>query len=102
MDTNSMIFGINKFFFYAMNYPSVLIKFPSIAGGMRKEYLPDFFTAFPDHLKEHFCCKWESACDRYSGYGAMMKFYGELDSSNRKLMLEYIVNNYNDEQKIYF
>ena len=36
----------------------------------------------------------------YGGYGAIMKFYGELDGSNRNLMLNYIIDNYNDEQRI--
>jgi hypothetical protein len=30
----------------------------------------------------------------------VMKFYGELDGSNRQNMLQYIMENYNDEQKI--
>jgi hypothetical protein len=29
-----------------------------------------------------------------------MKFYGELDGTNRQKMLKYIVENYSDEQKI--
>ena len=101
MDTKSMIIGTNKFFFYAMNYPLVKITFPSIAGGNKTEYLPSFFKDFPPHIIEHFVGKWKSACDQGS-YGAIMYFYGQLDGSYRKIMLEHIMNNYTDEQKIYF
>ena len=102
MDTNSMIIGTNKFFFYAMNYPSIRIEYHSIDGTTKFDYLPDFFKAFDFHLVEHLRGKWVNACESYGGYGAMMKFYGELDGSNRQKMLRYIMENYNDEQKIRF
>ena len=102
MDTNSMIIGINKFFYYAMNYPLVRIEYHSIDGTTKSDYLPDFFKAFDFHMIEHLRGKWLNACERTDSYGFVMKFYGELDSTYRKQMLNYIIENYNDEQKIRF
>jgi hypothetical protein len=89
------LLAINKFFYYAMNYPLVEIEFPSIGGGKRKEYLPSFFNAFPPHLIEHLCGKWKEAVGSTDSYGFLMKFYAELDGTNRNLMLNYIMDNYN-------
>ena len=99
-NANIALIAINKFFFYAMNYPCGPITYKSIDGTEKKAYLPSFFKAFPPYLVEHLKGKWEYACDNYGGYGAMMKFYGELDGSNRNLMLNYIIDNYNGEQRI--
>ena len=97
---NNSLVAINKFFFYAMNYPCIRIEYHSIDGTDKYDYLPDFFKAFDYYLIEHLKGKWNYACDKYGGYGAMMQFYGELDGTNRQKMLKYIVENYNDEQKI--
>ena len=32
----------------------------------------------------------------------MTKFYAELDGNNRKLLMGWVLNNYNDEQKLNF
>jgi hypothetical protein len=97
---NIALIAINKFFFYAQNYPCVEVTFPSIRGVERREYLPSFFKAFEPHLVEHLMGKWVSATHNTDSYGYLMKFYGELDGSNRQKMLKYIMENYNDEQKI--
>jgi hypothetical protein len=89
------LLAINKFFYYAMNYPLVEIEFPSVGGGKRKEYLPSFFYAFPPYLIEHLFGKWEECCGSTDSYGYLMKFYGQLDGTNRNLMLNYILDHYN-------
>ena len=97
---NIALIAINKFFYYAQNYPSVRIEYKSIDGTMKSDYLPDFFKAFPPYMVEHFRNKWLNAVDKTDSYGYLMKFYGELDGLNRQKMLKYIMENYNDEQKI--
>lgn len=97
---NIALIAINKFFFYAQNYPSIRIDYKSIDGTMKFDYLPDFFKAFEPYLVEHLRGKWLNACEKTDSYGVVMKFYGELDGSNRQKMLKYIMENYNDEQRI--
>lgn len=97
---NTSIVAINKFFFYAQNYPCVRIEYRSCSGEWKYDYLPDFFKAFDMYLIEHLRSKWLNACERTDSYGFVMKFYGELDGTNRQKMLQYIMENYNDEQKI--
>lgn len=96
----TMIKSINKFFYYSQNYPLVPIEYKSIDGTMKKDYLPDFFKAFPDHIIEHFRGKWVCATKSVDSYGYVNKFYAELDSNYRRMMLEYICNNYHDEGRI--
>ena len=96
----TMIKAINKFFYYSQNYPVVRIEYPSISGGTKYDYLPDFFKAFPDHIKEHLRGKWVNATEKVDSYGYVNKFYAELDSTYRRMMLEYICNNYHDEGRI--
>jgi hypothetical protein len=97
---NIALIAINKFYYYAQNYPSVRIDYKSIDGTMKFDYLPDFFKAFPPYMVEHFRSKWLNAVDKTDSYGYLMKFYAELDGSYRQMMLKYIMENYNDECKI--
>lgn len=104
METNNTsIVAINKFFYYSMNYPVVKIEYPSITGSPMSEYLPDFFNAFPLYIREHLAGKWRACTTgKTDSYGYINKFYGELDSTYRVMMLRYIMENYNDEIKIRF
>lgn len=62
--------------------------------------MPSFFKAFPPFIVEHLIGKWEYAYEQCGCYGSVMKFYGELDSNYRNMMLNHIIETYNDEQKI--
>ena len=63
---------------------------------------PDFFNAFPKHLRAHMASKWEYGYDTYGSRAALMWFYGEISSNYRKDVLVWIMDNYNDEQKLHF
>ena len=93
--------GINKWFYYAMNYPVVPVEIDDYQG-KRTEYLPDFFNAFPKYLRGHLAGKWNAYYEDYGSRAVLMVFYGELDWENRKLLMEWVLNNYHDEQKMNF
>ena len=93
--------AINKWFYYAMNYPVVAVEVETF-DGTKKEYLPDCFNAFPKTLRAHLAKKWDSLYGLYGSRAVLMAFYAELDWNNRKLLMEWVLNNYNDEQKMSF
>ena len=51
-------------------------------------------------LAEHFQSKFNALYEKYGAMGVMPAFYAELDSTNKVKLLEYILENYNDEQKL--
>jgi hypothetical protein len=93
--------AINKWFYYAMNYPVIPIEVADF-DGIHTEYLPDFFNAFPKSSRRHLAGKWNAYYEDYGSRAVLMVFYGELDWTNRKLLMEWVLNNYNDEQKMSF
>ena len=93
--------AINKWFYYAMNYNVVPVEVADYKGE-RTEYLPDCFNAFPKNLRGHLAEKWSALYDSYGSRAVLMAFYAELDYSNRKLLIEWVMNNYNGECKLFF
>jgi len=93
--------AINKWFYYAMNYGS---KEMPVAGFYCETmmYLPDCFEAFPKHLRLHFKGKWDYAYEKYGSRAVLMAFYAELSSNYRKDLMAWVLENYNDEQKLSF
>ena len=93
--------AINKWFYYAMNYNVVKVEVADFDGN-HTEYLPDFFNAFPLHMRKHLAGKWNSLFEDYGSHAVLMAFYGELSSNYRKDLMAWVLENYNDEQKLNF
>ena len=93
--------AINKWFYYAMNYNVVEIEVVNF-DGTTTMYLPDCFNAFPKSLRAHLAGKWDYLYEKYGSRAVLMAFYAELDYSNRKLLIEWVMNNYNGECKLFF
>ena len=93
--------AINKWYYYAMNYNVVEVEVADFDGN-HNEYLPDVFNAFPLYLRKHLAGKWNYGYETYGSRAALMWFYGELDDTNSKLLMEWVLNNYNDERKLSF
>lgn len=100
-NTKISMIAINKWFYYAMNFGSKEMPVATF-DGEKMMYLPDCFEAFPKHLRLHLKGKWDYAYEKYGSRTVLMAFYAELDGTNRKLLMEWVLNNYNDEQKLYF
>lgn len=100
-NTKTAMVAINKWFYYAMNYRVVEIEVADFDGN-HKEYLPDCFNAFPMHLRKHLSEKWNALYESYGSRAVLMAFYAELSSNYRKDLMEWVLNNYNDEQKLSF
>lgn len=93
--------AINKWFYYAMNYNVVQVEVETF-DGTKKIYLPDCFNAFPKTLRAHLAGKWDFLYNKYGSRAVLMAFYAELSSNYRKDLMEWVLNNFNDEQKLNF
>lgn len=93
--------AINKWFYYAMNYRVVEVEISDFAG-TRTEYLPDCFNAFPKSLRGHLAGKWNALYESYGSRAVLMAFYAELSSNYRKDLIQWVMDNYNDEVKFNF
>lgn len=98
MTNKDFAIAVNKFFFYAMNYPLVEVEYPTLFDGTQKKHLPSFFNAFEPSIIAHYVGKWESAYKRVGSYGAINVFYGDLDGKHRAKMLKYINENFTQRE----
>lgn len=98
-DNKTAMVAINKWFYYAMNYGFKEMEVQTFDGTVTK-YAPDCFEAFPVWLRQHLLDKWEYAYDNYGSRAVLMAFYAELDGSNRKLLMQWVLDNYNDEVEL--
>lgn len=89
MENKTALIAINKWMYFIYNYPSNFIE---SVWGKREDY------NLTDHLTKKFNALYESR----GMYGVIPAFYGELDWSSRKKLMEWVMDNYNDEQKIPF
>lgn len=51
-------------------------------------------------LAKHLRSKFNALYEHYGAMGVMPAFYAELDNNNKVKLLTYILENYNDEQKL--
>ena len=93
--------AINKWFYYAMNYRVVEIEIADYKGE-RTEWLPDCFNAFPKSLRGHLAEKWNALYESYGSRAVLMAFYAELSGNYRKDLMQWVMENYHDEQKLSF
>lgn len=91
--------AVQAFFFYSMNYDS--LPYHELDNDDYTCYVPEFILKAKWHCNvRHMAEKWLSAVKSWGNYGAMMKFYSELDFQNRIAMLEWIFDNYSDFKKL--
>lgn len=92
------IIAINKWLFFGWNYDLVLWR-----GTERDEWqsLPKFLveTKWNCNLN-HMIGKWNSAIQCGNPDAYLTRFYAELDMSNRQSLIEWVMDNFNDEQTI--
>lgn len=97
----SMI-AINKWMFHGWNYESVSMTITTPGGITDTVCVPQFlkevkWTCHISHMLE----KWRRATRTQDPDTYMTKFYADLDDNNRKLLLEWVVQNYNGERPLF-
>ena len=99
IDNSISMKAINKWVYYSLNYPVVEVEVADFKG-THTEYLPDFFNAFPIHIRKHFARKWNAYYEDYGSMAVMTNFYAELGNEYRRNIMTWVLANYNDEQAI--
>ena len=95
--------AINKWLFYGWNYKVVPMAVTTPGGVTMATYVPEFikevkWTCHISHMLE----KWTAAATHSQTSDAyMVQFYADLDDNNRKLLLEWIIQNYNGEKPLF-
>lgn len=93
--------AINKWFYFAMNYKTILHNWTSVSGEYRSEYIPDFLVEAKWTCNlDHMLSKWNVATQSRNPSAYLIDFYAELDNANRIALLEWLMANYNGEKQI--
>lgn len=95
--------AVNRWLFYGWNYEMVNVEVPDfVNGGSKTVHIPQFlaeakWTCNLPHMIE----KWNNACQPRNPDAYLVKFYANLDGDNRKILLEWVLQNYTDEKKLF-
>lgn len=79
--------AINKWVYFCMNYPHDFI---------------EKVWADEQWLVRHLSAKFDHYYNTYGSRAVMNTFYCELDGGNKQKLLSWVLDNYNDEQKLTF
>ena len=101
-DRTSGISGMNKLLWFMTNYDweNVSYEIPW-SGEIVTEWLPKFIGRIEWGCNiAHIIKKWKSVFSAYSSSDSILYFYFALDNENSKKVLNYIIDNYNNERNI--
>ena len=91
--------AINKWVYFSLNYDVVPYTYPDDKDSII--YVPEFMVEVKWTCPiSHMIGKWKYATRTEDAHTYLIRFYTELDSTNRTLLMEWIMNNYNDEIKL--
>lgn len=93
--------AINKWIFFGWNYPSIEHEWTNIHGEKKFEVVPVFLTEIKWTCNfDHILSKWHIATQIKNSNAYLVEFYAELGNENRRLLLKWVIDNYNDERTI--
>lgn len=93
--------AINKWIFFGWNYPSIEHEWTNIHGEKKFEVVPVFLTEIKWTCNfDHILSKWHIATRTKNSNAYLVEFYAELGNENRRLLLKWAIDNYNDERTI--
>jgi len=79
------LIAINKWVYFTLNYPY--------------DFIAKVWADTP-HLINHLKGKFNAYYEDCGSYGVMGKFYANLDKSNQVKLMTWVMDNFNDEQKL--
>ena len=87
----AVVVNINKWFYFCMNYDSGFVEI-----GGEERIVPTFFNAFPKGIRQHLHTKFNDIYNRYGCFSAVQRLYAELDSKNRRRLIDWFITNYEE------
>lgn len=96
----SGLVAINKFMYFSWNFKSICVEWTDMFGREHSEYMPEFIWALRDKWTcnfDHIVGKWHSVLPDTDSYALIPRFFGQMGNENRRIMLKWICENYNDE-----
>lgn len=94
--------AINKWIFFGWNYSCVEHEWTDANGNKRIEVLPRFLVEVKWTCNfDHMLSKWRLATHNTDSHSYLVRFYAELGAENCRLLLEWVMENYHDERKIF-
>lgn len=95
--------AINKWVYFSLNYNVVPYYYKLFNGEDITIYVPEFIIKVKWTCPiSHMIGKWENAARTEDAHTYLIRFYTELDFTNRILLMEWMMSNYNDEIKLTF
>lgn len=93
--------AINKWVFFGWNYTCVDHIWTDGSGHAHHEVVPQFLVAINWNCGfDHILSKWHIATRTKNSNAYLVEFYAELSIENRALLLEWVMEHYDDERKI--
>ena len=95
--------AVNRWIFHGWNYDSVSVTVPDHLTNSTKEIIVPKFIAearWTCNLP-HMIDKWNDACRSRNPDAYLVTFYANLDNDNRRILLEWVLENYTDERKLF-
>ncbi len=93
--------AINRWLFHGWNYRMAVteVEYPHET---KKMTIPRFLAEAPWTCSlGHMVDKWNYCCKSHNKDAYLVTFYAKLDSNNRKILLEWVLKNYTNEQKLF-
>lgn len=94
-NTAQAIFAIDRWMRFCWNYECESITYTDYKGERKTEYLPRFLKEVQwNSPLPHMINKWIASTAGKDAYSYLPRFYAELDSTNSKRLLEWVMLNY--------
>ncbi len=98
---NTAIQAINKWVFFGWNYSCVQHQWKGACGEIKTAAVPQFLAEVKWSCNfDHMFSKWKEATHNQNPNAYLVRFYAELGIENRQALIEWVMLNYNDEQRI--
>lgn len=97
--------AVNRWIFHGWNYDTTTVAVPDPAYDnkcAKSLTVPRFLAEAKWSCNlPHMIEKLNSACRNKTADAYLVSFYAELDNYNRKALLEWVLQNYTDERKLF-